>query len=359
MPLRRLDGNLARPCQRAVRPSRARRARLESARHAGCDGPSVMASRATPAVLAVAALAILGANACSSLQVGLGGPIAATLPPRTATAAVDLPGLHNVVAYADGIVSGGVPEGREGLQSLQHLGIRTVVSVDGQTPDVATANALGLRYIHLPISYDTVTPNRQQQLAQVIANVEGPIYMHCHHGKHRSAAALASAMVLTGKMTVAEAEARMRVSGTAKEYTGLWEVVRRCQPLTAEALRADPATFPAITQVTGLVATMAEIDAVIDLVKQAKDAGWQAPSDHPDLVASKETRRLATLFANLQHDIESQAFAADYQTMLQRSIADSAAIDAALRQNDLATAEQHLASLTKGCKQCHVSYRDK
>jgi cytochrome c556 len=204
-----------------------------------------------------------------------------------------------------------------------------------------------------------VTPERQQQLAQALANCDGPIYVHCHHGKHRSAAALGTALVRTGALTPAAAQERMKVSGTAKEYTGLWAAVADAKPMDAAALRADPKSLPSVMKVTGLVATMAEIDMVIDLVKQAKDAGWKAPADHPDLVATKETARLATLFAGLTKDAESNAFPADYQDKLQRSIAASAALDAAVRGNDAANAEKRLTELTKGCKECHVAYRDK
>ena len=31
---------------------------------------------------------------------------------------------------------------------------------------------------------------RLKELAQAVASCEGPIYLHCHHGKHRSAAAV-------------------------------------------------------------------------------------------------------------------------------------------------------------------------
>ncbi|MFN6195067.1 MAG: hypothetical protein ACK5BN_14740 [Planctomycetota bacterium] len=112
-------------------------------------------------------------------------------------------------------------------------------------------------------------------------------------------------------------------------------------------------------KVTGLVATMAEIDAGIALVKQAKDAGWKAPADHPDLVASKETARLAKLFAALTDDAESKAFPADYPQKLQQSLAAGAALDAAVRGNDAVGADQQLAALSKGCKACHATYRDK
>lgn len=308
---------------------------------------------------AAAAVTMVFVASCRSPQSAPAAEIRIAPPSVAATKAEQMPGIHNVVSYEQGVVCGGVPEGEEGLQTLAAMGIKTIISVDGATPDVATAAKLGMRYVHLPISYDTVTPERRQQLAQAVASCEGPIYTHCHHGKHRSAAALASAMVLAGKLTAEQAQERMAVSGTAKEYTGLWQSVRDSKPLPADQLHVDPATLPSVTKVSGMVGTMAEIDMVIDLVKQAKEAGWHAPKDHPDLVAPKETARLASLFANLKQDPESLAHPAEYQGMLEKSIAASAALDAAVRAGDAATAATHLATITKSCKQCHTIYRDK
>lgn len=323
------------------------------------------ASLHLPVVLAAASVAgLLLFSACqsggTSVATGPHAPAPVAMPALEASTPTDYPGLHNVVAYAPGVATGGAPEGREGLETLAAMGVKTIVSVDGATPDVATAQQLGMRYVHLPISYDTVTPERQRELAQALATFEqhGPVYMHCHHGKHRSAAALGSAVVLCGKLTPDQAQQRMKVSGTAREYAGLWQAVASAQAAPASALQADPDRFPSVAKVSGMVGTMAEIDLVIDLVKQAHKAGWKPPGDHPDLVPTKETKRLHTLYANLKNDQESLALPADYQQMLQQAIDASAALDAAVRAGDAAAAEQYLAAINKGCKQCHVVYRD-
>ena len=280
-------------------------------------------------------------------------------PSTAALTPANLPGVHNVVNYTEGLLCGGVPEGQAGFATLAKLGIKTIISVDGATPDLKHAEANGLRYVHLPIGYDTVTIERQQQLAQAISNLEGPIYMHCHHGKHRSGAGLATALVRAGRLSVAEVSERMHVSGTASTYEGLWQAVREAQPMTAQELQADPASFPSITQVTGMVATMAEIDMVIDLVRQAHDAQWRAPDDHPDLVAEKETRRLAKLFASLRDEPESLKHPAQYQHYLGHSIDVSEQLDQAVRQGNAIQAAQLLSTLEVSCKTCHHTYRNK
>ncbi|HEX5054266.1 MAG TPA: sulfur transferase domain-containing protein [Planctomycetota bacterium] len=280
------------------------------------------------------------------------------VPPPSATQPVQMEGLHNVVTYVPNLVCGGVPEGDEGMATLAAMGVKTIVSVDGAAPDVAAAERRGLHYVHLPVTYDTITPERQKELAQAISSCEGPIYVHCHHGKHRSAAALGSALVLAGKLTPAQAEVRMHVSGTAKDYTGLWQAVETAKPLPAAELVVDAARFPSVSKVRGMVATMAEIDSVFDLVRQAQKAGWKPPEEHPDLVAAHETRRLHTLFAQLPGDPDSSKHPADYQAKLSAMIDTCEQLDTAVRGGDGAAADGLLTKVHTSCKDCHKTYRD-
>jgi protein tyrosine phosphatase (PTP) superfamily phosphohydrolase (DUF442 family) len=255
-----------------------------------------------------------GAFACTNVDRPGRTPVVA--PPADAAAPVNLPGLHNFVTYGPGLYCGSVPFGREGLTTLAWLGVKTVISADGATPDVATAEQLGLHYVHLPFSYDGVPAERRAELAAAVASCAGPIYLHCHHGKHRSAAALAAALVGCGLLDEGAAASRMKVSGTAPSYAGLWQSVRDSRPLDANALHVDPATFPSVAEVSGLVAAMSAIDLVFDDVTFASRAGFATTAEHPDLVPKNATRRLAELFAGLQQDAESQALPAAYQQKL-------------------------------------------
>ena len=312
-----------------------------------------------PTTLTLAALAAVGMTAaCTQLEGRLAGETSVP-PATTATAPAELPGLHNVVAYGADLFSGGAPQGTVGLDALAELGIKTVVSVDGAMPDVDYAQSRGLRYIHLPISYDGVTEERRKQYAQILYNSPRPIYMHCHHGKHRSASALGTGAVTAGLLTVAQAEERMLVSGTSPNYPRLWESLRACRPLPAAELESDLREFVSRAKVTGLVEAMANIDVVFDNLKVLQQADWSAPTDHPDLVAPNESQRLHTLFQDLVDDPESQKLPAHYQGQLQRAISDAAALDAAVRRKDFAEAARLFATVKKGCKTCHADYRNR
>jgi len=106
-------------------------------------------ARAFIAVLVAATM--LGASFGASFSAGFDGLSRASEPqhdpqhdpqhelPR------QLPGLHNVVPYtgsgSEAFYSGSAPEGDAGFDALVKLGIKTVISVDGATPDLARAKA--------------------------------------------------------------------------------------------------------------------------------------------------------------------------------------------------------------------------
>src|SRR5205814_1359060 len=95
--------------------------------------------------------------------------------PADETARLDLPGLHNVFRVTGRLYSGSSPEDDAGFRSLQRLGIRTVITVDGARPDVERARRFGLRYVHLPIGYDGVPEARAYQLARAVRDLPGPV----------------------------------------------------------------------------------------------------------------------------------------------------------------------------------------
>src|SRR5437764_11542837 len=77
---------------------------------------------------------------------------------------VDAAGLDNVFRISDRLCSGSSPEGDAGFASLKKLGVRTVLSVDGAAPDLERARRHGLRYVHLPIGYDSVPEEQALKL---------------------------------------------------------------------------------------------------------------------------------------------------------------------------------------------------
>src|SRR5262245_19658660 len=96
------------------------------------------------------------------------GPAPPSAPAPADPARVEAPGLPNAYRLTDRLYSGGNPEGDAGFASLQQLGVRTVISVDGARPDVERARTYGLRYVHLPIGYDGVPEGQALRLARAV-----------------------------------------------------------------------------------------------------------------------------------------------------------------------------------------------
>jgi protein tyrosine/serine phosphatase len=67
-----------------------------------------------------------------------------------------------------------------------------------------------------------VPAERAAELAKAVRDLPGPIYIHCHHGKHRSPAAAAVACVAAGLLAPERAPAVLKEAGTSPNYRGLF-----------------------------------------------------------------------------------------------------------------------------------------
>lgn len=286
-------------------------------------------------------------------------PVTTTAPAQVVSLG-EHAGLHNVFNLGKGLFSGSAPEGDAGMQSLRKLGIHTIISVDGGTPDVARAEAAGFRYVHLPVGYDGIPEQKRLEIARAVRDLPGPAYIHCHHGKHRGPAAAVSAAILLGVMTPEEGGAFLKQAGTAAIYTGLFASVHECKPVGREALDAAPADFPEVAPVAGLVGKMVEIDAALEHLLLIRAAGWRVPKDHPDLVPQDESRRLAALLEATDGETNGQSDPQVFRKLLAASTERAKGFDALVRrpQSGLGPLNAAIEALSTSCKDCHAHFRD-
>ncbi|HMQ14850.1 MAG TPA: hypothetical protein PKC49_02645 [Phycisphaerae bacterium] len=296
-------------------------------------------------------------------------PVALPLPDAAGGTPADYPGVHNVVAYGEGLYSGSVPEGDGGFDTLAAMGIRTIISVDGARPDVERAERRGLRYVHLPIGYNGMDERRTLELARAVHDLPGPVYLHCHHGKHRSAGAAGAAAVTLGRLTIDEAVSRMKVSGTSPAYKGLYECVSVATVADRARLLSADDSFPRVWRTSGLVRSMVEIEQAWEHLRLIERAAWTTPRDHPDLVPAAEAGRLADLLRNLVEDESGRSRPAEYAEWMRESARLAAALEEGMVRaqeapgaSDGAISRAHLsrqlALITRSCKDCHARYRD-
>lgn len=271
----------------------------------------------------------------------------------------EAPGLHNIVRVTDKVISGSLPEGAEGFESLRKMGVKTVISVDGAPPDVEGAKRQGIRYVHLPIGYNGMTRERELELARAVRDLPGPIYVHCHHGRHRSPAAAAAATVALGEITPQEGERILKTAGTSPDYRGLYACVREARPASAQELAAASGEFPEIAKTPSFVQAMVETQHAYDHLVEVRDAGWSVPPDHPDLVPLAEAGRLENLLRAMIDDPESKKYPAEFGDMMRRSQQAAQALEDALASNTpAADLSAKLKQVNTSCKECHVAYRD-
>jgi len=270
----------------------------------------------------------------------------------------ELPGLHNVFRVSQKLYSGSAPEGEAGFQSLRALGIKTVITVDGTRPDVAAARRYALRYVHLPFGYDGCPAPRALEIIRAVRDLPGPIYLHCHHGKHRSPAAAALVRIALDGASNTEAVAFMRRAGTDPAYTGLYtEAASFRRPAVAE-IDSAPRDFPETAPLPPLTEAMVRIDDRFGTLQRMQKAGWRSPAGDPDRDPPHEALQLKELFRELQRTGAADGRPPDFREWMREAENGSAAIEAALRAGDRDSAGAAFGRLASACGSCHARYRD-
>ncbi|MEL6329197.1 MAG: hypothetical protein AAFR38_06010 [Planctomycetota bacterium] len=297
---------------------------------------------------------------CLGLALLLAGCAPRQRTPDTAVVS-DRPGLHNVVRVHEHAISGSMPLGDAGFGTLREMGVTTIVSVDGARPDVERARAAGLRYAHLPIGYDTVGHDRTADLAALIRREQddgGLVYVHCHHGKHRGPAAIASALRALGQLSETEALDLLAATGTSPSYPGLFDSVRDADGLSEAEIFASDQHPPEIAVVSGLAAGMAALDRHWDNLKLLAGNGWAVPLTHPDLVPSAEAGIIENHLRTMTEDAESAALGDEFVAWMREATELAAETERALILNERDEATLNFERLRASCKQCHVPYRN-
>jgi len=268
--------------------------------------------------------------------------------------------LPNAIHLTEKVISGGQPAGEAGFAELEKLGVKTVVSVDGAKPDVATAKKHGLRYVHLPHGYDGVPNERLLDLAKAVRDLPGPVYIHCHHGKHRSPAAAAAACESLGLLTTDEALAVLKLAGTNPGYRGLFRTIEEAKPQAAKTLDEWRSDFLETVDVPPMAEAMVGVEHTHDHLKQVAAAGWKAPPDHPDIDPPHEALLLMEHFTELLRTDKVNGQAKAFVEIMRRSEADAAALEQALRNGDVAPKELTAIfdRITADCAACHTTFRD-
>lgn len=97
------------------------------------------------------------------------------------------PAIPRFDQVAEGFYRGGQP-GRQGFDYLQQIGVKTVVNLREENQEAEDVKALGLRYVHIPMSpWERVPESKIQAFFQVLRDPDGyPVFVHCERGADRT-----------------------------------------------------------------------------------------------------------------------------------------------------------------------------
>lgn len=286
----------------------------------------------------------------------------AVAPPRPAAPLVGAassdaswPGIHNLIRVSERIYSGSEPHGETGFASLQTLGIKTVVSVDGAKPNVEQAKKFGLRYVHIPFGYNGIPPEAGQLLTRVMRDAPSPVYIHCHHGQHRGPAAAAVACVAAGELVGRDRLEVLNRAGTGRDYTGLWRDVAEFVPPPADLPLPE---LVEVAEVESFAAAMAQIDRHFDNVKLCQAADWRVPPNHPDLVPAHEALLLTEALHEAGRNLADD-YGAEFRAWLGEAEQVAKQLHAALDKQQPKTATESTRHLMQACSRCHAAHRNR
>jgi protein tyrosine/serine phosphatase len=158
-------------------------------------------------------------------------PVAeAPAPAETVPADPPHAGLPNFHTVADGIYRGGAPT-PEGFKSLRAMKIKTDIDLRieaAHKQEKLAAEALGFKYLSLPMGKEAPTPQQVQTLLDTLADPEArPVYVHCQHGADRTGCMIGIYRVKVQGWSFEKAWAEMLADGFKPKLTELKEAVKK------------------------------------------------------------------------------------------------------------------------------------
>jgi protein tyrosine phosphatase (PTP) superfamily phosphohydrolase (DUF442 family) len=268
---------------------------------------------------------------------------------------LDVTGIENLIQVTDGIYSGGEPT-LAGLEHLQVLGVKILVSVDGLTPDREAAEKLGMSYVHIPLGYDGIDSVQLQDFVTLMTQQSNKIFFHCHHGKHRGPAAVAACLLIAKKLSKEQAIQFMRGAGTAKEYAGLYRSIEELNTSNHQ-----PQEFSQLLKKSrhkSMAQWMAELDRAWEIVQEQQKSA-EADIDPDQLKIMAEAFRESARVAGQDKDLYGDPAATE---KLIRWLSECEKETREIQGHVLNKAQQKarvlIKALAKNCVDCHTEYRN-
>lgn len=258
--------------------------------------------------------------------------------------------LCNLQQVTDQIWCGAAPRTADDFAAVAELGVRTVVSVDGEKPAVKTAQGNGLRYVHIPIGYDGVPRSAQLAVARLLRDVQGPFYFHCHHGKHRGPTMAALAGLTSEVLDERQALACLRKAGTSADYTGLWQSVLDWKPASKQEQ---------LPQLVEIAETSSLVDHMVAANRLHRRLHAIYVGGANDNKPTKQRELAALLYESLYEsarlsDVRDNRALSD---QFRSAIAAAETLKVELKRDTPGSAKTAFERLSHSCTACHADFR--
>lgn len=263
-------------------------------------------------------------------------------------------GLQHLQHPVPEVFCGSEPASERVFRELHKLGVRTVVSVDGIRPQVELAERCGLKYVHIPIGYDGISAEQAGMLTRVADEAKDPVYVHCHHGRHRGPAAAAVICRALGRMQDVQAIQFLERSGTSRDYQGLWRDVGGYQrPPVGAVLPQLQSAVP----VSSLAERMADLSRRFEMLQQESKADWNsARSGRLEMVVGTAVLLEEGFRESLRQQDDDRD--ARFHSLMQQSASRARQLTGALKDRKFAKAGEIINLMSIDCGMCHQHYRD-
>ena len=274
-------------------------------------------------------------------------------------------GIENGYQLSPRVYSSGQPNGDADFTALAKLGVKTVISVDGAPPDVATAKKHGLRYIHLPMGYDGVPPDQQLKIIRALDLHPGPVLIHCHHGKHRGPAAAAIACMADAQWSRQQSLSWLKQAGTAAKYRQLFIDIEKFRLPSAQTLAKIPAELPESVPPPPWIEAMIAMDGDWDILVAAEKQGFPPGKNQP-LGAPDPAHTATQLQERLRELARSEATAGkpvEFRELLKLAVKSAETLEKAIASPNAAARDQKqiaaaMRAVGESCTACHAKFRD-
>ncbi len=271
--------------------------------------------------------------------------------------------LPNALWVHASVLSGGLPEGDAGFAELESLGIRTVISVDGITPDVESATQHGLRYVHLPHGYDGIPAAKLNEIAKALRDLPKPIYVHCHHGRHRSPAAAAAACIALGWLPQQAGTEVLKEAGTDPGFRGLFAAVEDAVAIEPEVLNRLEVNWVSVAPRPAMVETMVAMESVLDQLTHSLSRS-KTPTVGSELA---QALLLKEYYNELHRSSRAENREAEFCKLLEQGLAITERLESQIKVpksnrdfsvQEMAEFDAMVLEVRKNCRDCHRQFRD-